>query len=169
MRSKLDDKGTNFEDRCYVRLCSLYRNLHIQSGKLSNLRGDGCIKQLIRALKTLNVLTTKGNTKSLVYIWKPNIKCDRKLANQAATVVREFRRLHYPTRCNEAVITDELDTKDWIELDRDMEAEGNNVSVALPVGGINFVNYTDVQLWDELKARGYSIQDNRLCKFTYLS
>lgn len=169
MRSKLDDKGATFEDRCYMRLCSLYKNIHTQSGKLGNVRYNFCIRELVRALKTLNVLTTKGSTSSLVYIWKPNIKCDRKLANQAATVIREYRRLYYKTRSNEAVINDEIDTKDWIELDEDVDVERNNVSVALPVGGINFVNYTDVQLWDELKARGYSIQDNRLCKFTYLS
>lgn len=29
-------------------------------------------------------------------------------------------------------------------------------------------NFTDQQLWDELKARNYSILNNKLCKITYL-
>lgn len=29
-------------------------------------------------------------------------------------------------------------------------------------------NLTDQQLWDELKARNYSILNNKLCKITYL-
>ena len=33
---------------------------------------------------------------------------------------------------------------------------------------VTLVNFTDQQLWDELKKRNYAIIDNRLCQVTYL-
>lgn len=40
---------------------------------------------------------------------------------------------------------------------------------AMPQVAFSLVNFTDQQLWDELKKRDYSIMDNKLYKVTYLA
>ena len=42
------------------------------------------------------------------------------------------------------------------------------VSTATAKTAYVLTNFTDQQLWDELKARNYSILNNKLCKITYL-
>ena len=101
-------------------------------------RQDTAFVQSGCALLNLGVIKNNGSATKPSYVWNENFEVNNKLANAVIDMVRAKQK-------KIAVATTKV-----------VEKESSLSS------------FTDQQLWDELKSRQYSIQNNQLCRMTYL-
>lgn len=152
MRSKVTN-GSNFENRTLNRIYEIKEKVDANPNILSTNIGtrNSSIGKCFAILKRIHVITRSGSSKKPEYHWNNKVTINTRLANKVASLIREEVRKHYPaSKASKTVLTQTEDTY-------------NNMAVSA-----YFTMYTDQQLWDELKNRGYSIQDNHITKQTYL-
>lgn len=117
----------------------------------TKIGGGTIMKDCCRVLIDAGILVNKGSKTRPSYIWnsyeQPNESlCDEVMQYMHSTDAVEFSE---PT----CTMSDSLGTENT-SIIKDLE--------------IHLAHYTDQQLWDELKARGYIIHENQLAKYTFL-
>lgn len=151
MRSKVND-GSNFEnrtlDRIYAIKAKVDSNPNVISKEFGNSSATG---KCFFTLRSIGAIIRSGSRKKPEYHWNNKFNVNTRLANKVASLIREDERKKYPaSKASKTVVSD-------IE----------NACGDIAVAGKLFL-FTDQQLWDELKNRGYSIQDNQITKQTCL-
>lgn len=152
MRSKVTD-GSNFENRTLNRIYEIKEKMDANPNILFSNIGSprSAIGSCCTVLKKINVIMQVGSKKKPEYRWNNKITINTRLANKVASLIREERRKQYPaSKASNTALTQTEDIHD-------------NMAVS-----VCFAMYTDQQLWDELKNRGYSVQDNQITKQTCL-
>ena len=152
MRSKVTN-GSNFENRTLNRIYEIKDKIDANPNTLISSLGSqrSAIVSCFTVLKKINAVTRGGTKRNPEYRWNSKVTINTRLANKVASLIREEKRKYYPaSKASNTTLIQAEDTYD---------------NMAVPAC---FTMYTDQQLWDELKNRGYSIQDNHITKQTYL-
>ena len=152
MRSKVND-GSNFENRTLDRIYAIKAKVDSNPNVTYKEFGNNCsaTNKCFYTLRKIDVILRSGSRKKPEYHWNNKFNVNTRLANKVASLIREDERKKYPaSKASKTVVSD-------IE----------NVCGDIAVAGKLFL-FTDQQLWDELKNRGYSVQDNQITKQTCL-
>lgn len=146
-------KHTGFENRVKETINLIYNNTvnEPQTEGFAKYRRNTLFTLCGSALRTMGIVENVGNGTSPRYIWTEGAP-ESWMVKRVVDLVREKQQHHNQKKAA---------TKDKQVI----------IPVVTPVSPqpvLCLVNFTDQQIWDELKDRGYSIQNGQLCKAVYL-
>lgn len=142
MKRKTNKKTAAYKNRIKVAIDTIYsltKDAPFSEG-FARYRKNALFVKCASVLRDYGIILNDGNKTAPIYSWSGD-------APSSAVYSNVYKKLseHKPkVVCNSVATPHSTQTV------------------------LSLVNFTDQQLWDELKTRNYSIVDNRLCKLTYL-
>ena len=151
--TKKTNKMKQFEANVKEAINTIYNNL-AESPMITGFakyKKDYAMVNSGLALLSLGAIENQGNKTKHYYIWNENKTVDNKLISSVIDYIRVKKAPGNKKKSNIPVL------------------QPTCITPAMPKPAVAVLTtYTDQQLWDELKSRHYMIQNNQLCKISYL-
>lgn len=147
---KNNSRTKKFENNIKSAIDTIYSLLQTEpmSVGFARYRQDNAFVSSGCALLNMGAVKNLGSATKPSYVWNEDVAVNSKLVKSVIDVVRS--KTAHKNNKNKPALEGTL-----------------SMPVAKPAIAI-LTSYTDQQLWDELKSRHYMIQNNQLCKISYL-
>ena len=147
-------KNSDFKKRVKETVNLIYNNTvnEPQTDGFAKYRKNTLFTLCGSALRTMGIVENVGNKTKPQYVWTEG-EPETWMINRVMDLVREKRNGYGQKK---SVVKTE-------------PAIIPAVVMPTPQPVLALVNFTDQQIWDELKSRGYVITDGRLCKPNFLN
>lgn len=147
---KNNSRTKKFENNIKAAIDTIYSLLQTEpmSVGFARYRQDNAFVSSGCALLNMGAVKNLGSATKPSYVWNEEVAVNSKLVKSVIDAVRS--KTAHKNNKNKPALEGTL-----------------SMPVAKPAIAI-LTSYTDQQLWDELKSRHYMIQNNQLCKISYL-
>lgn len=106
------------------------------------ISGTGLRADIARELQNKKIVVNYGSKQKPVYSWNESVAVTEELAKELDKTIKDFRREHYPYLFSSST------TK--------QEAKEEPKEIIIPEEKTYITDFTDDELWKELKRRGWS-------------